>query len=135
MFVQVTKAVLGYRKTGSVRIGMYDPGTVLEIRDEDAPRLIEMGAVIPADKEGRAGDAVRSGSVPATAKTGGNPSGAKKAAESPENADYDGMSFSELKEIAKEKGVYSGTMKSKSAVIEALRDQPPAFGALDVVDE
>ena len=135
MFVQVTKAVLGYRKTGSARVEMHEPGSILEIRDEDAPRLIELGAVIPVNKEGRAGGAQRPGSVPATEKPSGNPSMDEKAPETPENADYDSMSFSELKEIAKAKGVYNGTMKSRSAVLEALRDDPPAYGALDVIEE
>lgn len=135
MFVRVTKAVLGYRKTGSARVEMHEPGSILEIRDEDAPRLFEMGAVKPVDEEGSAGGAQRPGSVPSPEKTGEHPSEVTKAAESPENAEYDGMSFSELKEIAKAKGVYNGSMRSRNAVLEALRDEPPAFGALDVVDE
>ena len=58
-----------------------------------------------------------------------------------DRAHLETLSFTELKEIAKEYGVYSGTMRSKESVIEALTsvqvsdEELPAFDALDVVEE
>ncbi len=51
------------------------------------------------------------------------------------------LSFTELKEIAKTYGVYSGTMRSKESVVEALTAIPvsdeeiPVLSPQDVVDE
>lgn len=124
MFVQVTRATLGYRKTGSVRTEMYEPGEYLEIRDEDAPRLIEMKAVKIVDKETYLAATERASCAPATTIPGEHPTQGEKAPETPKNGEktvsLESMSYNELKAKAKALGIETGKLKSKSSMIAAI---------------
>jgi len=124
------------------------PGSVVEVDDEVGLRMINNCSAkempCPDEKTAR----------PASPKpgTGENPPKAVNAPEGPktgvavdeeastmDRAYLETLTFTELKEIAKTFGVYSGTMRSKEAVIEALTSIPvgeelPVLTPQDVVD-
>lgn len=115
------------------------PGDQFEIDEKIGKVLVERGAAVEIPRP------AAQASIPQrSAKgTGENPSGAVNAQNEPsegENDDLESMSYAELKAIAKEMGIETGRIKSKAGMIQAIHeaaadDQPPVFGAQDVVDE
>ena len=147
MFIRAKNILLAQTKTG--RSPIY-PGETVEVEDAVGREYVELKAAVevtPADAE-------RDGKAPLGDNPNGNTPNMQKAAEEPktgvpvdeenntmDRAYLETLSFTELKEIAKEYGVYSGTMRSKESVIEALTsaqvsdEELPAFDAQDVVEE
>ena len=124
------------------------PGSVVDVDDEVGLCMINNGSAKemprPDEKTAR----------PASSRSGmgKNQSGAANALETPKTGvpvdeetntldrEYlETLPFTELKDIAKTLGVYSGTMRSKEAVIEALTsisvgEELPVLTPQDVVD-
>lgn len=147
MFIRAKNILLAQTKTG--RSPIY-PGETVEVEDAVGREYVELKAAV----EVTPADAVRAGKAPLCDNPNGNTPSVPKAAEEPktgvpvdeenntmDRAYLETLSFTELKEIAKEYGVYSGTMRSKESVIEALTsaqvsdEELPAFDAQDVVEE
>lgn len=147
MFIRAKNLLLA--KTTAGRSPIY-PGETVEVEDAVGREFVELKAAVevtPAEAE-------RAGKAPLGDNPNGNTPNMQKAAEEPktgvpvddenntmDRAHLETLSFTELKEIAKEYGVYSGTMRSKESVIEALTavqvsdEELPAFDAQDVVEE
>ena len=127
------------------------PGDQFEIDEKTGKVLVERGAAVEIPRP--AAQAVNP--QPQASVPGENPSGAGNAQNGPENAntvkghldgdDLQSMSFADLKALAKAMGIETGKIKSKAGMIQAITaveveapaddDQPPVFGAQDVVDE
>jgi len=114
------------------------PGTVAEIDDETAKRFIENCVAIPVPNPG----AVETAKAPLTQNPGKNPSDGGNAQEGAKNGELEGMSFNELKAIAKDLGVETGKIRSKEGMINAilvarmeLEENFPTISPQDVVEE
>jgi len=144
------KTVILLRQNHSVR--MIVPGEKFETDEETGKRYLAEGSaaetsVLPS---------VGPGNPPVASNPNGNTPSGKNAQETPktgvpvdeenntmDRAYLETLSFAELKEIAKSFGVYSGTMRSKESVIEALTSIPvsdddddlPDLTPQDVVEE
>ncbi len=153
MFIRAF-SVLGIRaKNGT---GPIYPGCVAEVEDKDGLRMIELGAA----EEVTASAKIRSNNISAEANPGENPSNGENAQNVPSNAengngtikgnlvkeDLEEMSYTQLKELAKDMGIETGKIKSKAGMIEAIcaidvyadeietDDAPPAFEPQEVVE-
>ena len=128
------------------------PGSVAEVDDNDGKRMVELGVA----EEISAAPKNRSSYISAGQNPGANPSGAENAQNEPSGAgneyvsghlDKDQlqeMSFADLKALAKDMGIDTGKIKSKSGTIEAITaveveapagDELPDLTPQDVVDE
>lgn len=144
------KNVILLRKNHSAQ--MITPGEVFEVDEGTAKRYLETNAAVKAVS----GLTETAGKAPAAQTPNGNTPSGENAQETPktgipvddenntmDRAYLETLSFSELKEIAKSFGVYSGTMRSKESVIEALTSIPvsdddddlPDLTPQDVVEE
>ena len=120
------------------------PGDLFEIDDATGMNLIQRGAATEAPRPAAQEDVPRR-----SAKgTGENPSEGGTDRNDDENAengmDLNGMSFNDLKALARDLGIETGKIKSKAGMIQAITavqaeptddDQPPVFDAQDVVEE
>lgn len=144
------KCVLGIKaKDGRSPIW---PGSVAEVDDKDGKRMVELGVA----EEISAAPKNRPSNISAGQNPGANPSGAENAQNEPSGAgneyvtghlDKDQlqeMSFADLKALAKDMGIDTGKIKSKSGMIEAITaveveapagDELPDLTPQDVVDE
>ena len=149
MFIRALM-VLGIKdKAGN---GPIWPGSVAEVDDATGKRLVGLGHAAEVSVSATE----RPGKAPAAQTPNGNTPSGENAQETPktgipvddenntmDKAYLETLSFSELKEIAKSFGVYSGTMRSKESVIEALTSIPvsdddddlPDLTPQDVVEE
>lgn len=128
------------------------PGATLDVPDNLAKRLI----CLKAAEEVQLSQPETVWNAPPDENPNGNTPSGENAQETPktgipvddenntmDRAYLETLSFSELKEIAKSFGVYSGTMRSKESVIEALTsisvsdddDDLPDLTPQDVVEE
>ena len=108
------------------RSDLVTPGTILEVDETTGNTLIRLKAATEVS------NSVTEQAIPAASagKESGNTSGAKNAQNSPENAatvkgyldgnDLNGMSFADLKALAKDMGIDTGKIRSKSGMIEAI---------------
>lgn len=127
------------------------PGETVNADENTANELISLGAaveitrpgsisVIPASADTIPGDNQAKGESIQESQKAGFP--ADEEISVMDRTYLETLSFTELKEIAKTNGVYSGTMRSKEAVIEALvsiscsdEELPIDLTPQDVVDE
>ena len=156
MFIKA-KCVLGI-KTKDGRSPIY-PGSVAEVDDRDGKLMVERGVAekINASPKNRSGN-ISAGKTPSE-----NPpkdENAQNEPSTPENDegtikgnlakdDLEAMSYTQLKELAKDMGIETGKIKSKEAMIEAIcsvevtadaddvvetGEEPPTFDAQEVVE-
>ena len=147
MFIRALNVLLGTTKDGQSPIY---PGRTVEIDDMAGREFVSLGAAVEVSEFA----AVCPAESPLDANPNGNTPNGENAPETPktgvpvdeenntmDRAYLETLSFAELKEIAKTYGVYSGTMRSKESVIEALTSIPvsdeeiPVLSPQDVVDE
>ena len=156
MFIKA-KCVLGI-KTKDGRSPIY-PGSVAEVDDRDGKLMVERGVA----EEINAAPKKRGGNISAGKTPSENPpkdENAQNEPSTPENGegtikgnlvkeDLEEMSFTQLKELAKDMGIETGKIKSKAAMIEAIcsvevtadaddvvetGEEPPTFDAQEVVE-
>lgn len=118
------KNVILLRKNHSAR--MITPGEVFEVDEGTAKRYLETNAAVKAVS----GLAETAGKAPLTANHNGNTPKGKKGQEGPktgenvkghlDGTDLEGMSFADLKALAKDMGIDTGKIRSKSGMIEAI---------------
>jgi len=156
MFIKA-KCVLGI-KTKDGRSPIY-PGSVAEVNDRDGKLMVERGVAekINASPKNRAGN-ISAGKTPSEnpPKSGNaqnEPSGAKNTEGVIKGhlvkEDLEEMTYTQLKELAKDMGIETGKIKSKAAMIEAIcseevytdaddvvetGEEPPTFEAQEVVE-
>ena len=125
--------------TGNEKKPVY-PGEVVEADEKTAEALLRSGACtsVPAELS------IKSDSIPASIDAVDNKKDAEKASdaridgESTDKIDISAWPFSDLKKLAQDMGVYDGKMKSRAAVLEAIKtasDELPEIVPQDVVDE
>ena len=147
MFIRALNVLLASTKNGQSPIY---PGKTVEVDDAVGREFVELKAAVevpgtdtvcPADApvdENPTGNTANDENAPETPKTGIPVDDENNTMD---RAYLETLSFAELKEIAKTYGVYSGTMRSKESVIEALTAIPvsdeeiPVLSPQDVVDE
>ena len=140
MFIRAMN-VLGIKtKDGT---GPIYPGMTAEVDDQQGNSMVERGVAVEVSKSGPAGGS----GAPAVSIPSANPSEGENAPEGPKTAVYDddaflseNTTFAELKSFAEECGVYRSSMRSKAAIIEALKrakvnDAFPDLTPQDVIDE
>lgn len=130
------KIVLGTKdKTG--RSPIY-PGAVAEVDDKVGKRYVESGLAVEIDGTApKSTDTAAPVSLPCE-----NPSRAENAQKAPESLENEhdilqDMTYTELKALAKEKGIEIGRIKSKAGMIEAITafdETPPVFDAQEVIE-
>lgn len=128
------------------------PGEVAEVDDEVGQRVVDAGYAVEWYRPA----AVEASNRPATKTMGENPPEGSDARNRPENAgkgqvtghldeaQLQGMSYTDLKALAKDMGIETGKIKSKAGMIAAItavevqadaEEAPPVFDAQDVIDE
>ena len=125
------------------------PGDVADVDDAEGKRAVEQGYAWEVD----AVPAVRPGNISPVSSKGENPSEGESAQNGPKNAEnvkghldreqLEEMSFADLKALAKDMGIETGKIRSKSGMIEAITaveveapaDDLPDLTPQDVVDE
>ena len=147
------KVVIGAKSKDGT--GPLYPGCVYDVDDETAMRLVAKGVAVT--------DEIRIVPAPAAANLSENPpkdENAQNEPSTPENGegaikgnlvkeDLEEMSYTQLKELAKDMGIETGKIKSKEAMIEAIcsvevtadaddvvetGEEPPTFDAQEVVE-
>ena len=123
MFIRALTILLAKDKNGHSPIY---PGKTVEVGDEIGCEFVALKVA----KEVRATEAETGIPAAAAGKRSGNASGAENAQNSPKNAatvkgyldgnDLNGMSFADLKALAKDMGIDTGKIRSKSGMIEAI---------------
>ena len=118
------------------------PGSVSEVDDADGLRMIEAGCAV----EVGAVATERPSNISPTRSLSENPPEIGNARNEPsegKNGDLEDMTYTELKAMAKEMGIETGKLKSKSSMIEAIEsamraapteDDLPDLAPQDVVD-
>ena len=131
------KTVIGAKSKGGT--GPLYPGCVYDVEDVIGKRMCDEEVAEFVEISARP---ARAASIPSA-----NPSEGENAPEGPKTAVYDddaflseNMTFAELKSFAEECGVYRSSMRSKAAIIEALKqakvnDAFPDLTPQDVIDE
>ena len=156
MFIRA-KCVLGI-KTKDGRSPIY-PGSVAEVDDRDGKLMVERGVA----EEINAAPKIQPGNISAGKSASENPSQGENAQNEPSGAkntegvikghlvkeDLEEMTYTQLKELAKDMGIETGKIKSKAAMIEAIcseevyadaddvvktGEEPPTFEAQEVVE-
>lgn len=130
------------------------PGEMVKADENTALELISMGAAVEVPRPAT----ISARPAPAEVIPGENPSEDENACKAPENAEnghiaghldaeqLQDMSFADLKALAKDMGIETGKIRSKSGMIEAItsvevfadaetEDAPPVFDAQDVIEE
>ncbi len=130
------------------------PGETVNADENTARELISLGAAVEVPRPAT----ISARPAPAEAIPGENPSEDESACKGPENAEnghiaghldaeqLQDMSFADLKALAKDMGIETGKIRSKSGMIEAItsvevfadaetEDAPPVFDAQDVIEE
>ena len=126
------------------------PGDTAVVDDAEGKRAVEAGYAwevdaVPADKPGN---------ISPVSSRCENPSGGQSAQNGPENANnvkghldrdqLEEMSFADLKALAKDMGIETGKIRSKSGMIEAIlaveveapiEDELPDLAPQEVIDE
>lgn len=123
MFIRAKNLLLAKTKAG--RSPIY-PGETVEVEDAVGREFVELKAAVevtPAEAE-------RTGKAPLAANHNGNTPKSKKGQEGPktgenvkghlDGTDLEGMSFADLKALAKDMGIDTGKIRSKSGMIEAI---------------
>ena len=114
------------------------PGTYAEVDESTGKRLVESGVAEETTRPEAVGS-IHQAQTPVPSE---NPPAIPNAQNEPsegENDDLESMTFNELKALAKEMGIETGKIKSKSGMIQAIHeaaanDQPPVFEAQEVVE-
>lgn len=130
------------------------PGETVNADESIAQELISLGAAVEMARPG----ANLARPAPADVNPSENPARSENAQNGPENAEngqvaghldaeqLQDMSFADLKALAKDMGIETGKIRSKSGMIEAItsvevfadaetEDAPPVFDAQDVIEE
>lgn len=149
------KCVLGIKaKDGRSPIW---PGSVAEVDDHEGKLMVERGVA----EEISAARKIQPGNISAGKTPSENPSNGENAQNEPSTPangecaikghlvkeDLEEMSYTQLKELAKDMGIETGKIKSKAAMIEAIcsvdvyaddvvdtGEEPPTFDAQEVVE-
>ena len=154
MFIKA-KCVLGI-KTKDGRSPIY-PGSVAEVDDRDGKVMVERGVAEEINAAHKIQPSnIFAGKTPSeNPPKGGNAQNEPSGANNGEGAikghlvkeDLEEMSYTQLKELAKDMGIETGKIKSKAAMIEAIcsvdvyaddvvdtGEEPPTFDAQEVVE-
>ena len=151
MFIKAFNILLAKTKDG--RSPIY-PGSIVEVEDEVGRYFVS----VKAAQEITYPAAQATNPAPVAVVPGENPSEGDSVCKGPENAEnghiaghldaeqLQDMSFADLKALARDMGIETGKIRSKSGMIEAItsvelfadaetEDAPPVFDAQDVIDE
>ena len=129
--------------------GLATPGCVVEVDEKLGKRLVQSGAAVETKRPATLGAAA----APLPRFPGENQSEGENAQNGPKNAEnvkgyldmeqLEEMSFADLKALAKDMGIETGKIRSKSGMIEAITaveveapaDDLPDLTPQDVVEE
>ncbi len=119
MLVKIIAGMYGYRDEKN-RLRPKSEGDVVDVKDEEAKRLINLGvaeyATETSEVTGMGGSEVST--VDNTPET----ENASNEADEGEEINFDDMTVEQLKGVAKQMGINTSKLRSKKALIDAIND-------------